>query len=119
MNSASCLTLQAADLVGKKWTVSLIQQVSLYGDEGFNSLLRRMKDISPKLLSQRLNELEQLELLEKTVINDKVERTSYRLTTKGMELNDILKSLKTWNLKYSGGSSECLEGECVNCGFYQ
>jgi len=109
-----CPIFQIADLVGKEWTIVIIQEVALNGEKGFNAILNRMRKISPKLLSKRLKELEESGIIEKKVFaNVAPFRTSYKLTKKGKELQEIITFLKKWQIKYNPDIQGCGRRECV------
>ncbi len=115
---ASCPVFKVADLVGKKWTIVIVQEVALNGEKGFNAIFRRMKKVSPKLLAKRLKELEKAGIVEKKIFANKIPvRTSYKLTKKGKELEQIINRLKMWEMKYVSGLG-CNRKECVNCPLY-
>jgi DNA-binding HxlR family transcriptional regulator len=113
-----CPVFRSAELLGRKWTISLLQEISLYGDRGFNFLLRRMRKLTPKVLAVRLKELELEGIVERTVLPGKVAATQYALTEKGMELMQLLAALKQWNLKYSPVALPCGKMACVECQLY-
>lgn len=114
-----CPVFQVADLIGKRWMIVVIQEVALNGEKGFNAIYRRMDKISPKLLSARLRELEKIGAIIRKVLADKAPlRTSYSLTEKGRELNEVLTLLKRWQSKYSPGIIGCERKECVKCPLY-
>ena len=116
---SKCPTFQVVGILGKKWTVVLIQEVALNGENGFNAIFKRMKKISPKILSQRLKELENISIIEKVLINEKLPvRTKYKLTAKGKELQSIIESIKGCNIRYSDHQIECYKKECVKCLLY-
>ena len=95
-------SLEVAGLVGKKWTIPIISKVASHGKHGFNGILRGIEGLSPKLLSQRLKELEKIGILEKELITKEMPiRTKYRLTERGRELMGIIGELNLWNIKYS------------------
>lgn len=113
----ACPVFKVAGLVGKKWTIVVVQEVALSGDKGFNAIKRRMRKISPKLLSRRLRELEAEGIIEKSVAGYGANaRTSYRLTMKGEELQKIISLLKEWHSANTGKA--CPERECVKCELY-
>jgi len=114
-----CPIFQIADLIGKKWTIVIIQEVALNGKKGFNAIFNRMRIISPKLLSKRLKELEEKGILEKKVFTNVAPfRTSYKLTEKGKELQETITSLKKWQIKYNPLIQGCGRRECVKCPLY-
>ena len=115
-----CHVFELADIIGKKWTIVLLEEVSINGYRGFNALLKRMKKISPKILSQRLKQLEDAGIIEKEsfVYSNSLPKTRYRLTKKGEELHKIIANLKEWSIKHSNEKLECGKIECVKCDFY-
>ena len=114
-----CPVFNVASILGKKWTIVLIHEITFNGDKGFNFLFKRMRKISPKVLSRRLEELEKLRIIEREVIShSKPLRTKYVLTEKGEELQRIIADIKVWNMKYSDIRLECNNKECVKCSLY-
>ncbi|MDO8555565.1 MAG: helix-turn-helix domain-containing protein [Nanoarchaeota archaeon] len=115
----SCGVFQVADLIGKKWTIALLGEIVVLGNQGFNALLHRMGKISPKILTERLKELEQQQLIRKTVDTKSVPmKTAYFLTDKGKELQDILMILKQWQKKYHT-ELPCGRVTCADCIFFR
>lgn len=114
-----CHVSELIDLMGKKWTFSLMQEISANGDKGFNFIFNRMGKISPKLLSQRLREMEELNLIEKKIISEKMPvRTTYRLTKKGKEFMELMYSVQKFGIKYGKSSENCGKKMCADCEFY-
>lgn len=114
-----CPIFKVADLIGKRWTIVVIQEIALNGEKGFNAIIRRMGKISPKLLTARLRELERSGLVTRKVLTDSIPlRTSYALTEKGQELNGIITELRRWQAKHSPNIAGCERRECVKCSLY-
>jgi DNA-binding HxlR family transcriptional regulator len=114
-----CPVFETAHLLGKKWMIVLLQEVALHGDKGFNHIHKRMARVSPKIISQRLRELEKAGLIERKVIGGTLpERTSYSLTEKGKELYGISLAFRKWQSKYHPEIEGCEERECAKCTFY-
>lgn len=119
MKTNKCPVFAVTGLLGRKWTVVLIQEIELHGDRGFNYLFKRFQTISPKILSRRLDELEQNGLVSRKVVGGKAPvRTRYALTKKGAELNLIITTIKEWSHKYSKNPPDCPTRECVTCPLY-
>ena len=115
----NCPVFQVADIIGKKWAIVVIQEVSLNGEKGFNAIFNRMSKISPKLLSGRLSDLQKAGIIEKKIHAQVMPvRTSYSLTQKGIELNEIITQMRRWHVKYHPVSIECERRECVKCPLY-
>ena len=110
----ACPTLELIHLIGKKWTFVLLQEVSLIGNEGFNAMYRRMK-INPKLLAQRLRQLESEGIITRKLM-PRPFKGKYSMTVKGTELLSILNNLRTWNARHS--NITCV-AECTSCPQYQ
>ena len=104
--------------MGKKWTLPLLQQIDLYGDKGFNELMRQMKKVSPKILTERLKALEAQKIIRKETTESDQTRTAYATTEKGKELQVILTRLRAWNMKHDAATDDCAKRECVTCERY-
>lgn len=77
------------DYLGKKWTIKIIK--GLFCDyRHFKDFLERHPDLSSKVLSERLKELEQKGILGKRVLNSSPVQTEYYLTEKGLRLNKVI-----------------------------
>ena len=114
----TCLVSNVTNIVGKKWTFILLQEIAQHQEEGFNALFRRLRKISPKVLSQRLNQLEQGEMIKKkTHTLNHQQRTTYSLTEKGEEMYKITRGIKTWAEKYDP-SLKCTTLSCTECSRY-
>jgi DNA-binding HxlR family transcriptional regulator len=91
-----CRAFQAAcDILGKPWN-ALILNVLQPGALRFTELAEKAKGPGDKVLSQRLKELEQAELIERTVEPGPPVRVSYALTAKGRGFGDVAASIQTW-----------------------
>ena len=115
-----CAVFDVAGLLGRKWTIVIVQQVALHGSEGFNAIFRNMQTISPKLLAARLRELEREGIIEKRVRAEQAAlRAAYALTGKGRELNKVIDQLKAWNVRHAPAALPCAHSaECVQCAMY-
>ena len=113
-----CQVFQVSDLIGKKWTIPLLQEINCQKEKGFNFFFKRMAKISPKILSQRLKDLEKSGLITKRKVNDSVKIiTQYTISNKGIELLKIVDYLRRWNEKYNG-KEHCTTTKCVECELY-
>jgi DNA-binding HxlR family transcriptional regulator len=86
---------QAVELVGKRWTGAIVM-VLLDGPARFSQIKECVPDLSDRLLSERLKELETEGLVERHVLEGVPTRVQYVLTDKGMALGPALDSLKSW-----------------------
>jgi DNA-binding HxlR family transcriptional regulator len=86
---------QAVELIGKRWTGAIVF-VLLEGPLRFSEVKMLVPDLSDRLLSERMKELEAVGIVERRVIDDTPPRVEYRLTEKGKALEPAVRSLKTW-----------------------
>jgi DNA-binding HxlR family transcriptional regulator len=91
---------EALDIVGNKWTALIVMELAM-GSARFSALEKLLGGISPRTLSQRLDELEQKKLITKKNYAEVPPRVEYTLTQKGQDLMPILKSMAEWGDKYS------------------
>jgi DNA-binding HxlR family transcriptional regulator len=93
----ACCSLyhQAVELVGKRWTGAIVM-VLLEGPARFSAIKECVPDLSDRLLSERLKELESEGMVERQVLEGIPVRVQYLLTDKGMALGPALDSLKSW-----------------------
>jgi DNA-binding HxlR family transcriptional regulator len=86
---------RAVELIGKRWSGAILA-VLLDGPLHFSDIRRLVPDISDRLLSERLKELEAEGLVERRVIDGSPVRTEYSLTRKGKALGPSLRSIEGW-----------------------
>jgi DNA-binding HxlR family transcriptional regulator len=89
----------ASELIGRRWTGALIF-VLLKQTCRFATLREAIPGITDKMLSERLQELEQEGLVERTVVPETPVRVEYSLTKKGKALAGAIDSIATWAEKY-------------------
>ena len=90
---------RAVELIGKRWSGAIIA-VLLDGPLHFSELRRAVPEISDRLLSERLKELEAEGLVERRVIDGSPVRTEYSLTPKGAALKPAVRTLQAWAVTY-------------------
>ncbi len=86
---------RAVELIGKRWTGAIVA-VLLDGPLHFSEIRRVVPEISDRLLSERLKELEAEGLVERRVIDSAPVRTEYSLTEKGRSLEPAVRALQRW-----------------------
>jgi DNA-binding HxlR family transcriptional regulator len=86
---------QAVELVGKRWTGAILF-VLMDGPTRFSEFKRLVPDLSDRLLSERMKELEAEGIVERHVIDDTPVRVEYSLTAKGQALEPAVRALKRW-----------------------
>jgi DNA-binding HxlR family transcriptional regulator len=86
----------AADLLGKRWSVSLVAVLVEREPARFNELRGAVPGITPKLLAERLRELERAGVVERCPASASPARVAYRLTPKGHALREVVRELQRW-----------------------
>jgi DNA-binding HxlR family transcriptional regulator len=87
----------AVELVGKRWTGAILYVLLKSGRPmRFTEIGHAVPDLSDRLLSERMKELEAHGIVERTVSRSTPVRVEYELTERGRELAPALKALKAW-----------------------
>jgi DNA-binding HxlR family transcriptional regulator len=86
---------QAVELVGKRWTGAILL-VLMDGPLRFSEVRELVPDISDRLLSERMKELEAERIVERHVSDHGPVRVEYALTDKGRALEPTVRALKSW-----------------------
>ena len=93
-----CLT-SCLQVLGNKWTALILSEL-LLGPRRFTELERMLEGISPRTLSQRLDDLEQHHIIVKESFAEAPPRVEYTLTQKGQDFVPILEKMAAWGTKY-------------------
>jgi len=86
-------------MLGKKW-IGLILFALFDGPRKFSDIEKFIPNISAKMLTERLKELEQLGIIVKNVYSESHVRIEYSLTRKGVDLSDAFKKIAEWTEKW-------------------
>lgn len=90
---------RASELIGRRWTGAILF-VLLKSRCRFAMLRDAIPDITDRMLSDRLQELEQEGVIERTVIPDTPVRVEYALTKKGRALAPAVDAIAEWAHKW-------------------
>ena len=96
-----CPVAKAAEVLGERWTILIIREL-LLGTTRFSDLQRALSQISPTLLTKRLNQLQDCGLVIRKKIPEQ-RRTEYHLAPAGRELLPVVVSLGEWGMKWARG----------------
>ena len=103
-NRAFCPVYYSIELLQEKWTLHIIRAL-LGGPLGFNELGRTV-GANPSTLAQRLERLEAVGIVERTVHSVMPPRTSYALSCAGKELQGVIDALSGWATAHLTAPSE-------------
>ena len=87
------------DMLGDKWTPILLYCIG-DGVRRFNEMQRSIPDISKKMLTKTLRDLEAKGLIERTVYPIVPPKTEYRLTPLGQKLREPISWLCEWAIEH-------------------
>lgn len=82
-------------ILGKKWT-GLILRVLLTGQKRFCELKASMPEVSDRVLSERLKELEEEGIVARHVYDTRPVLIEYALTPKGLALRPVVAAIEAW-----------------------
>lgn len=86
---------RAVEIVGRRWSGAVLRAM-LAGASRFGEIQEAIPDLSSRMLSERLRELEAEGIVERTVVPERPVRVEYRLTEKGQALNAVVEDLSRW-----------------------
>lgn len=86
---------ETVELVGRRWTGAILRAL-LSGIERFGDLRDTIPDLSDRMLSERLKELEGEGIVLRTVIPATPVRIEYHLTPKGRALEAVMQAMLAW-----------------------
>ena len=111
----NCSVYQTMEYLSKKWSLIILLEIykGKYYSKRYSEIKKNIPNISPKILSKRLKELEK-----EGIINKKIDTASfpikceYSLTKSGEDLINIIKNIKKWTLTWKIKYKICEEKNC-------
>jgi DNA-binding HxlR family transcriptional regulator len=79
----------------RRWQLSIVY-AALTGALRFNEFADAVSGISPRMLAERLRDLEAAGLIERTVIPSSPPTVEYRLTARGLQLGPIIDAMRAY-----------------------
>ncbi len=97
MRRAGCCPYyhEAVELIGRRWTGAILR-VLMDGSLRFSEIAHAVPELSDRLLSERMKELEARGIVERTVHPGPPLRVEYKLSQMGRELEPALSELQRW-----------------------
>lgn len=86
---------KAIELLSKRWVALIVYQL-LAGPQRFTQIDQSLPNLSGKVLSDRLKELEQEGLIQRDVYPEIPVRIEYSLTEKGRALSPLFVDIASW-----------------------
>ncbi len=102
----NCPMEMCMDLIGGKWKVLILWHLS-YGLLRFNELKKVFPEISQKMLTQQLRDLENNGLISRKVYPEVPPKVEYSLTEIGKSLVPILQEMNKWGTNFANENCIC------------
>jgi DNA-binding HxlR family transcriptional regulator len=87
-------------IIGKKFTVHILRNMTQLSQSRFNEFLDSIEGINPKTLSARLREMEKNGIIDRSVFPGTPVKIEYTITKKGKALKPILEQMAAFSMQY-------------------
>ena len=87
-------------IIGKKFTVHILRNMTQLSQSRFNEFLDSIEGINPKTLSARLREMEKNGIIDRSVFSGTPVKIEYTITKKGKALKPILEQMAAFSMQY-------------------
>lgn len=98
MYEDGCATAHALDVIGERWALLVVRELIL-GPKRFTDLRAGLPSISPNVLTQRLKELEEANVLRSRKLPPPASSWVYELTEWGRGLEQVIMALGRWGAR--------------------
>ena len=95
----ACPVETTLTLIGDKWKVLILRDL-LPGTKRFGELKKSIGNVTQKVLTAQLRDMEESGLVNRQVYAEVPPRVEYSLTDLGQSLKPILDSMKNWGENY-------------------
>jgi DNA-binding HxlR family transcriptional regulator len=96
--NTQCPVTATLEMIGGKWKTIILYSLST-GTKRFGEIAVRIPDISRKVLTEQLKELETDGLILREQYKEIPPRVEYSLTDLGKSLSSVFRELETWGLE--------------------
>ena len=86
-------------MISDKWKVLILRDL-LDGTKRFSELRRSVGNVSQKVLTANLRQMERDGLVHREVYPEVPPRVEYSLTETGVSLKPVIKAMKDWGIPY-------------------
>jgi DNA-binding HxlR family transcriptional regulator len=107
-----CPVHEAIQVLQEKWTMHIVRAL-LDGPLGFNELGRAVGGCNPATLKVRLDHLEELGIVTRTVHSQMPPRTSYELAPAGVDLQRVIDEIDGWGRKHLDAEAAAAVAACA------
>lgn len=94
----SCPIETTFKIIGKKWAILIIREM-LRGTTQFNRFLENIDGITPKVLTERLRELQKFGIVRRRIVSEYPIRVEYEMTDLGKEFEPVLLAAASFSMR--------------------
>jgi DNA-binding HxlR family transcriptional regulator len=94
----SCPIETTFKIIGKKWAILIIREM-LRGTAQFNRFLENIEGITPKVLTERLRELQKFGIVRRRIVSEYPIRVEYEMTDLGKEFEPVLLAAASFSMR--------------------
>jgi len=100
INDLNCEKELTLSIIGGKWKMIIIWYLGKEGTKRFSELKALLPNITPKMMTNQLRELEADQIVHREVYAVVPPKVEYSLTENGVSLMPILESMYSWGKNY-------------------
>ncbi|MDI9877824.1 winged helix-turn-helix transcriptional regulator [Flectobacillus longus] len=97
---SECPVSSSLDIFGDKWSLLIMRDMIFYNKSTFGDFLKSEEKIATNILTSRLLNLEEHNIIEKLEHPDSKAKMLYKLTEKGIDLLPVIVEIQLWANKY-------------------
>lgn len=98
--SSRCPSEGTLAIIDGKWNIKILTHLMYEDTLRFGELRKIIPDVTQRMLTHKLRELESRGIIERTVYPVVPPKVEYRLTELGRSLKPVLDALSDWSLKH-------------------
>ncbi len=110
---SGCPVSVSLDLLGDRWSLLIVRDMMVRGYRTFREFQRAGEGIATNILSDRLQKLEEGDILEREPAVGDGRSTYYRLTEKGIALAPVLLEILIWGAHHEKTDAPCAAIEAM------
>ncbi|WP_067618648.1 winged helix-turn-helix transcriptional regulator [Alicyclobacillus acidiphilus] len=95
-----CLVSSTLDIISGKWKMVILFHLMSEPNLRFTELMRRIPGITQRVLTKQLRELEQDDIIARTIYPEIPPRVEYAMTEYGQTLRPILEMMHHWGANH-------------------
>jgi len=100
----TCAMEAALSIISGKWKLKILNQLR-DGSKRYSEINRSISGMTEKMLSQQLRELEEDQIITRTIYPEVPPRVEYTFTERGLAMTAIFKSLEVWGNNFMKNDS--------------